>query len=352
MSSSPLVTVLIPTYNAENTIDEALDSILHQAYTSLEVVIIDDFSTDSTIKKVQHYAKKHTELTIHIIEKKENKGPAHSRNIGINEAKGKYIALLDSDDYFAPEKIKKQVSFLELHPEYMGCATFLQCFGLQQNIVKSELNPEKLKDILLIGMPYLHASFMFRKDFIIQKQLFYNEDFRTAEDYEWSIRLFDAGAKIINIPEALYYYRISGNQESFTKDKNGVTQKNEKQWKVSKKLHYQLWSRFMPVGHPLYQENCVELFLRHCEIQDTKMLKVYQDWYKKLCIYNTEHNYFSPLFMKDNHDYIIQRFILGNTQFSPQLLLIYLKNMNNVVFPSFVAQLKFVIKCVIGFKYM
>ena len=351
MSKNPLVTILIPTYNASSTIEKALESVFEQDYTSLEIIIIDDASTDDTLSVIEKFKKANTRIPIQIITKVENKGPAHSRNIGIKTAKGKYIALLDSDDYLHPDKIKTQITFLESYPDFMGCSTFMQNFGLQNNIVGAPTDTTNLKDILLIGMPFLHASFVFRKNFVLDKKIFYNEEFRTAEDYEWAVRLFDAGAKIKNIDQPLHYYRISGSQESFQLDENGNQKRNDKQWLAATNIHYKIWNRFMPINHPLYQKQFIEIFLHHKTFDNLEEISLFKNWFSQLEKYNQKTQYFSSDFLLDNASNCVTNYILGQSTFSKNLLKVAEKNSNLMKYPSQNSKLKFYAKCIIGYKY-
>lgn len=351
MTQNQSVSVLIPAYNAETTIAAALDSVRTQSHAPLEIILVDDASTDGTLAAVRQYQSQHPCLPLIVIEKNENRGPAHSRNIGIRQAKGCYVTLLDSDDYFAPDKIRKQVAFLESHSEYMGCGTFLQCFGQQHNIVEAETDPDRLKDILLVGMPFLHASFMFRRDFVFRHAVFYNEDYRTAEDYEWAIRLFDAGARITTLPEPLYYYRISGSQESFSKGADNKVVRNERQWQVAKELHYRIWHQFLPEEHPLYSHEYAELFLRHKRFENPSEISAYEAWFAKVSDYNRQQRFFAPSFLEENFAYSIQHYLLGHSAFSLQLLKNYFRFARYIRFPSASVKLKFFLKCLLHYSY-
>lgn len=97
MSVSSLVSCIVPVYNAESTIQRCLDSILNQTYKNIEIIIVDDNSTDSSIKKIYQNSDKR----IKIIQHKNNEGPSKSRNDGILTAKGEYICFIDSDDYYS-----------------------------------------------------------------------------------------------------------------------------------------------------------------------------------------------------------------------------------------------------------
>lgn len=111
----PKVTVLMPAYNAEKYIETAIESILNQTYKDFEFIIVNDCSTDSTLDIIERYAKQ--DKRIKIISNKENQKIAQTLNNGLKEAKGKYIARLDADDWSYPERLEKQVNFMEENPD-------------------------------------------------------------------------------------------------------------------------------------------------------------------------------------------------------------------------------------------
>lgn len=111
-----LVTVVIPTYNRETTINRAIESVLNQSYKNIEVLICDDFSTDHTIEKVKELIEKHDNIRV-ISRKDKVKGANAARNLGIAEAKGEYIAFLDSDDTLLNDSISNRIQIFEKHPE-------------------------------------------------------------------------------------------------------------------------------------------------------------------------------------------------------------------------------------------
>lgn len=119
MVSTPLVSVIIPTYNRARFLPNAIDSVLNQTYPSIEILVIDDGSTDNTSEALKPYNDKIRYLSA------EHRGTAHARNLGMQQASGKYIAFLDSDDIYLPFKIALQVEFIESHPKIgMVCSDF------------------------------------------------------------------------------------------------------------------------------------------------------------------------------------------------------------------------------------
>ncbi len=125
---SKLVSVIIPTYNSEKYIRKTVLSALNQSYERLEIVIVDDFSKDNTREVIKEIAKQ--DNRIRFIFHERNQGAATARNTGIKNAKGQYIAFLDSDDTWFPDKIKKQVDILKSGHPFVYCAyDFVDCNG-------------------------------------------------------------------------------------------------------------------------------------------------------------------------------------------------------------------------------
>ncbi len=114
---APRVTVIIPTYNRAWILERAVSSVLAQTFSDFELIIVDDGSTDATSEVIAGYGEKIISIY------QENQGVSAARNAGICAAKGDYIAFLDSDDAWMPEKLSVQVAFMEAHPELMICQT-------------------------------------------------------------------------------------------------------------------------------------------------------------------------------------------------------------------------------------
>ena len=122
MSERPLVSVIMPAYNAEQYVDEAIESALAQTYRPIEVLVADDGSTDGTAEVVRGYGK--PVVYLH----RENAGPAAARNLALEHAKGKYVAFLDADDLWHPRKLEAQVPLLEADPALGLCGAELRSF--------------------------------------------------------------------------------------------------------------------------------------------------------------------------------------------------------------------------------
>lgn len=133
---NPLVSVVIPVYNAAFTIEHTLESVIQQTYKNLEIILVDDGSKDNSYKLMSDYIENHKEFNFNLITKK-NGGVSSSRNRGIDESSGTYISFLDSDDLWLPQKIEKQMELM-LHNPSIDCLgttmndeVFIKMFGVK-----------------------------------------------------------------------------------------------------------------------------------------------------------------------------------------------------------------------------
>ncbi|MBM4262087.1 MAG: glycosyltransferase [Deltaproteobacteria bacterium] len=117
MSSAPLVSVIIPTYNRWPWVGEAIDSVLRQTFADFELIVVDDGSTDETESRLAHYGTR-----VQVISQVKG-GVSSARNRGVRASRGKYLAFLDSDDIWLPRKLEQQIAFMESHREYNICQT-------------------------------------------------------------------------------------------------------------------------------------------------------------------------------------------------------------------------------------
>lgn len=204
----PLVSVIIPTYNAASYIREAVDSALAQTYQNFEVIVVDDGSTDNTAEVLAPYIKEKKIIYIH----QENKGLPAARNTAIKASHGEFVALLDSDDIFLPNKLERQVSYLMQHPECGVCYCEFTHFY--------EENPKKL---FRLNYKYYSGDDVFpnllRMNFIgplgvvlrrseMDRVGLFNETYRRSEDWEYWLRLARHGVRFEHLPEVLAKYRM------------------------------------------------------------------------------------------------------------------------------------------------
>lgn len=144
--SDDLVSIVIPTYNKGHLIEATLNSVLHQTYPFLEVLLIDNGSTDDTREKIDHFLLLHPGI-FRVLDLKNNMGPSNARNVGILEAKGKYIFLLDGDDLLLPRKVEEQVKYMDENPTIGLSLTPYLIYTASRKIstrLVKELDPNKL----------------------------------------------------------------------------------------------------------------------------------------------------------------------------------------------------------------
>jgi glycosyltransferase involved in cell wall biosynthesis len=206
---TPLVSVILPVYNGEKYLAQAMQSLLGQSFTDFELIVINDCSTDATEEVIRSFSDPRivyskNERNMHLI---------YSLNKGLGLAKGKYIARMDHDDIALPDRLKKQVEFLEAHPEVMVLGTLIERFSDEGHSFQPKLpiEPDDMAVSLLFFNPISHPSAMFRSWPVKEHGLQYNPNIFNAEDYAlwWDMRQF---GEIANHPEVLLRYREHPNQ--------------------------------------------------------------------------------------------------------------------------------------------
>lgn len=202
----PVISVLMPVYNAAGYLGDAIDSILTQSYRDFELLIINDGSTDNSADLVEQ--KDDPRITL--LHQPENLGLIEALNRGLEVAEGEFIARMDADDISLPQRFEKQVAFLNAHPEVGICGTWMEGFSQDSTAVWSTpLDHAAISARLLFESVLFHPTVMMRRALLEQYQLNYDPDCPHAEDYDlWcrSSRCF----QLANIGEVLLRYRIHG----------------------------------------------------------------------------------------------------------------------------------------------
>jgi glycosyltransferase involved in cell wall biosynthesis len=210
------LTVIMPVYNGEKYLKEAVDSVLSQTFTDFDLLILNDNSSDATASILEEYAKKDDRVVV--VTKTSNEGPANLRNEGIEKANTPLIALLDADDIALPTRFEKQIIVLEADNELALCGTWFTIFGdKKEKVIKHAVEHDDLKVQFLHSCGLGNSTVMFKKSAI--KDLRFEHEYVPAEDYGlWSE--FIANSKFYNIPESLVRYRWHPGNISQTKEEN------------------------------------------------------------------------------------------------------------------------------------
>ncbi|MCB4458428.1 glycosyltransferase family 2 protein [Leisingera sp. McT4-56] len=200
----PTVSVVIPTHNREHLICDALDSVQAQSFRDLEIIVVDDGSTDGTRQRVAQWSEA-SELAVRYAGQPQSGGNA-ARNKGIGKARGRYVAFLDSDDLWHPDKLRKQVELLEARPGYGAAYTGLRETDAESGAVISEPRhayPEGdlLNDLLVSDVTAPTSAWIARRA-LFQKAGGFDQGLMARQDWDMWIRLAQC-AKIGCVPEAL-----------------------------------------------------------------------------------------------------------------------------------------------------
>lgn len=203
--SKPLLSVVMPVYNGEKYLKEAIESVLSQTYKDFELIIINDGSSDNSLKIINEFS----DNRIRVINNETNLGIPRVRNIGLSESAGCFLAWCDCDDICLPTRFEEQLSFLEKNQTYGACGTWLIGFDERSFFkMKPYKSSEIIKATLLFKSLILNPTVMLRLSEIRKNQLQYNTNLVIAEDYDFFLRC-SRFFPMTNITKVLYKYRAS-----------------------------------------------------------------------------------------------------------------------------------------------
>ena len=225
MKKKYLVDIIIPNYNKGAYIKKSINSVIHQSFKNWKLYIIDDNSTDNSISIIQRYSKS---KNINIIKLKKNKGPGNARNIGMSYSKSKYIAFLDSDDFWTKNKLKNQIKYMKKFNLDFTFTDYISFFKNQKKKIKTNLvNKIDLK-------VFLKNSSINTSTIILKRKKIKNVKFNDTEleDYVFKCKLLKKGIIARKLANYTTYYRIMKNSRSGEKFKNVLNL-----WKVNKKFN-------------------------------------------------------------------------------------------------------------------
>jgi len=209
--TSPLVTVMMAVYNTAEYLRLAVDSILSQSFSQFELIIINDGSTDNSHDIICTYSDER----IVYIKNDVNLGIVKSRNLVIDRMKGKYLAILDSDDVSLQDRLERQFDFMEANPEYGLSGTFFNVINADGTVIDRIRFPQDDADIqayLHFGNCFCHSSVMVRSE--LAKKHRYSDDNLLGEDYHFFIDI-SPETKFANLPFIGCYYRVHKRNVSY-----------------------------------------------------------------------------------------------------------------------------------------
>ena len=225
-TKSPLISVIMPAYNVEKYVDQAIASILNQTHKSLELIIINDCSTDKTGALAEQCAKK--DQRVRVIHNQTNSKEWFCRNMGIEEATGDYIAWMDADDISQPTRLEKQLQFLNNNPDVGMVGTFFKLINEGNKEIKDHGHLIFFGKMLVypytndhgLKIATIAASHLFRRSVLSRFKKKYYRPLIVGMDTDFLLRAVDKNILIYNLPEPLYYYRLHKSQASSKKNLN------------------------------------------------------------------------------------------------------------------------------------
>lgn len=209
------VTVLMTLYNKGAFVRDAIQSVLASTLTDLELLVVDDASTDDGLEIVRSFH----DPRIRILESTQNTGRAAAANRGWDSARGDFIAVLDADDSMHPERLARQVAFLEDHDDVGVCGSWLQEFGTSDQIAKRPSEDPEIRAGSLFGLPLAYNACMVRRSLLRERGIRCDPSWKTPGMDHLFLVSIGMYSHYANIPEVLTYYRIGEQNMAHGRDR-------------------------------------------------------------------------------------------------------------------------------------
>ncbi len=209
------VTVLTTLYNKGAFVAEAVQSVLNSTFTDFELLVVDDASTDGGLEKVKAF----TDPRIRILESPVNTGRGTAANRGYDAARGEYVAVLDADDQMLPERLARQVVFMDAHPEVGVSSTWLQSFGATDKVEEKPVTDEEIRCRMLLGLRVSYPACIIRRSVIEKHAVRCDPTWLTpGMDHLFLVQI-GLHAQYANIPESLTLYRVGEQNMDHGRDR-------------------------------------------------------------------------------------------------------------------------------------
>lgn len=212
-SNKPYVSVLMSVYSEPiDWVDQAIQSIIDQTFVNFEFIIVND-NPSSNLLKTYLNELSHKDERIIIITNHKNIGLTKSLNKGLNNCHGKYIARMDADDWAYPNRLIRQVEFMDLNADIVACSGLAYSWDGKEKLkpIVRPISPNDVVSYTFTSSPFIHPLLFCRRDVLDSNNITYDEDFPRSQDYKLAVDLLGIG-KIANLPEYLLKYRISKQQ--------------------------------------------------------------------------------------------------------------------------------------------
>jgi glycosyltransferase involved in cell wall biosynthesis len=277
---NPCVSVVLPVYNVAPYIEETIASILKQTFTDFELLVLDDCSTDDTAARV----KAIDDQRLRFIQNPQNLGRAGTDNAALPYVRGRYIAKMDGDDLCHPERLARQVAFLEKYPEINVVGSWMQNFGASTYLNRYPEKPVDAQVLTLFTLPTGNPSVMLRTRLLREGGMQYDATLRQTEDYDFFAR-YVRELRLASLTQALISYRVppDATKTSILTERatvaNDVRERLLRTWGVSQQPRdMQIHNVVAMVGSPLGDISLDEV----------------EEWLLRLIQYNAEQPLFEP----------------------------------------------------------
>lgn len=277
---TPKISIILPVYNAKLYLQATLDSLYRQTFTDFEILAINDGSSDTSTEILSQQS----DSRLRVLNNDGNQGLAFSLNRALSEARGEYIARMDSDDLSHPDRLQKQLTFMALHPEVDICGSSIELVDEVGHIYRQvdyPLTDEAIKATMIFRSPLVHPSVMFRRALLNNKNLYYRDI--AGEDYDLWSRLLP-NITFANCPEYLLAYRAGVGRGSH--EVKLETQEESKKVQIKLLTSY----FFEPSADEAYLHH--DLF-RYPETYNQENINHYYHWLLKLQKTNRQKKVFA-----------------------------------------------------------
>ena len=275
---NPVLSVLMPVYNAALYLEEAIKSVLNQSFSDFELIVLNDGSTDDSLTITQQFANNDARIVVY--DGKQNMGIANVLNTGLGIARGQLIARMDSDDISLPNRYSVQVRYMLEHPDVDLCSCGMKQFGESDKLMFYDNSNEEIKFNAMFFSPILHPTVLWRRDKM--KSFSYEQEYVPAEDYRLWTKALVNNVSMVNIPDILYLYRVHVAQ---------ATQQTERVNIAVEKVR----TEYIKMMFPLISQKEQKLLLGIPCCNDMSVLKESLDIWKR---WNDKTLFITPEFLK------------------------------------------------------
>lgn len=263
------VSVLIPAYNSEKYIGEAIQSILNQTFTDFELLVLDDGSADNTWLEMQKFE----DNRIQLLKNEINQGISFSRNKLMDNAKGEYLAWLDADDIALPERLAIQTKFMDENPDVGVCGSWYESFGSGSSIVKIPTSHKEIQCRNLFHCNISQSTVICRKNILYKHHLKYDINQNIGPDYELYIQLSSFGL-LINLPLVLIKVRLHSKSISAIRKELQINNALQVRKRLLRQLSIQATEEELTLHHQVVKSFENPITLQTLQAIDTWLSKI------------------------------------------------------------------------------